>query len=255
MTFNRRKLLRFVGGLPLLGAASYASSCSSPPVDGIAEAESAKNWQEIFFDNFPGTELSSEWEKYTGQPSSDLNVRWDSDFVSVEGARLVLSGGLTDSGLKAGAVSLWRYPSTYGKWEVRLRALPSRTFSYHLLLWPQDEQWPPEIDFAESFDGTRQHIQGFIHYRDSSEARQRVSMDAYVDVTADHTIAVEWTESHVSLLYDGQEWGRATGEAVPHVPMWLALQVESQATGSDHDNVSSSEPVLLVDWVRVSTLR
>lgn len=241
---DRRTLLRFAGTVPLVLS---ASSLPSLPLPGD------RKWREVFFDHFEGDRRDGIWSAYDSVPKSDPRIRWRPDMVSVQDSRLILWGGADSDGLTSGGVSLWKHPQTYGKWEVGLRSHPSRTYSYHILLWPQNENWPPEIDFAESFDGTRGETQAFIHYRDSAGAARKVEFNTFFDATVDHTVAVEWTPDSVRLLRNGREWGTVTGEMVPHTPMWLALQVESQALGRD-GNVApgTRQKVLEVDWVRIS---
>ena len=104
--------------------------------------------------------------------------------------------------------------------------------SYHFLLWPKSEKWPPEIDIAESFDGDRQSVQGFVHWRDAGGVRRKTTTSVAADFRDWRTVGVEWTPEAVRFTLDGVEWGVVTGAAVPHEPMWLALQVETHACPS-----------------------
>jgi beta-glucanase (GH16 family) len=127
--------------------------------------------------------------------------------------------------------------------------------SYHFLLWPKSEKWPPEIDIAESFDGDRQSVQGFVHWRDAGGVRRKTTTSVAADFRDWRTVGVEWTPEAVRFTLDGVEWGVVTGAAVPHEPMWLALQVETHACPSSQACRGPAASVVEVDWVQVDSWR
>ncbi|MBV7295635.1 glycoside hydrolase family 16 protein [Corynebacterium sp. TAE3-ERU12] len=205
--------------------------------------------KEVFFDDFSGSRLGPSWEPYTGRPASDAKVQWDPSEVRVRDSRLILSGSPDGQYWRTGAVSQWREAHKYGRWEVRMRALAHPTLSYHVLLWPQADMWPPEIDLAESFTADRATTEAFVHWRaDGQRHKRQFSLD--VDATQFATWAVEWTADYVRWSYDGTTFAEVTGDEVPDEPMWLAIQVEAQVPG---DGGGGASDVLEVDWVRITS--
>ncbi len=228
------------------------ATLTDPTADATAPARlDATEWEEVFFDDFTRTSLGSNWSRYTGQPSSDPRTRWDASRVTLSGGSLVLSGVPRNDGSGnwlTGGVSNWQQARTYGRWDIRFRALRSDVLSYHLLLWPQSENWPPEIDIAEGFRADRSLNEAFIHWRNAAGARERAHFSVAGDFTTWHTVSVEWSEDEVRFLLDDVEYGSVTGAAVPHEPMFLALQTETQVGGSRAGSTDRIE----VDWVRIS---
>lgn len=285
--FPRRRFLgalAAVGALGVIAAQPVACTPSSAPgggpgtASGVAPGGSSgsggggsipappQGWREVFRDEFTGDGLASHWEAFDGKPSSDDHVRWVPSMAKVENGSLVLSGAPAYGGWATGAVSGWRMPRTYGLYEIRMRAIPHRVLSYHVLLWPSDDQWPPEIDLAEGYRADRSRTDAFIHWRDGGGERRKRGYQVRVDATKPATWAIEWLPGTVRLLVDGVEFARADGEPVPDRPMWFGMQVEARATdegtGAPADNGATNHtgapmpeftvPVLEVDWIRVS---
>ncbi len=184
----------------------------------------------VFHDDFSGTELNENWFTYRGSPLTDANATWTADRVRLENGAAVIDaipapgrpghweiGGMANHG----------HPLTYGRWTVRFRATSSSIISYHLLLTPDDQSWPPEIDIAEGWED-RSINWGFLHYIDSNGQYQRPYHNVAGDFTQWQTVSVSWTPTRVAWSLNGQEWAAVTGDAVPHVPMRLSLQIETQ---------------------------
>lgn len=109
-----------------------------------------------------------------------------------------------------------------------MRAQPSADLSYHMLLWPQNEEWPPEIDFAESVFPNREALSAFIHWRDADGGNAKASTSIQGDFDDWHTVGVEWLPGTVRYLLDGEVWAETTdADRIPHTPMWLGMQVEA----------------------------
>ncbi|MFD4636457.1 glycoside hydrolase family 16 protein [Lentzea sp. NPDC058436] len=204
--------------IALLCLALTACTTPGPTSDGF---------ELVFADDFDRTELGDKFTAYSGQPGGDPYSRWHPDHVKVRDGKLVLEGYRRDGAWTTGGVSNWPVTQTYGRWEVRFRADPSDEITYHFLLWPQREQWPPEIDFAEDFGGDRRGLAAFLHWKEDGENRKQQRDLKDVDFTQWHTVGVEWTPGEVRFLLDGEEWDRITGDVVPDEPMWLGLQAQS----------------------------
>ena len=250
-----------LGSLGLLTGAGCNRLIPPPSAQSPGTPALDDEWELVFYDDF--TSVTTHWEKYTGKPASDKWVQWDPRLVSYDNDSLVLSGTPAGGGWHTGAVTNWRDAQTYGQWEINFRSFPHRVLSFHILLWPQAKQWPPEIDIAESFLADRQRLNSFVHYSAYGEAEQ-VEFAYDVDATKPTTVAVRWLPGALTFTCNGREVGAVSGDRVPDQPMWLAIQVEAQATLDGHKpadngrttsvapNYDNAERVVEINWVRVS---
>lgn len=247
----------------LLAAATVLAGCVRDPMP----TEDLPGWRLVFSDDFERDELGDMWSSYDGEPGGDPYSHWDPSHVGLHGGKLVLRGYQEDGRWVTGGVSNYPVSQSYGRWEVRFRADASDEITYHFLLWPQDEGWPPEIDFAEDFGGNRESITAYVHYW-GDEERQRVDRPLPEalerDFTEWQTVGVEWTEEEIRFLLDGQEWARVTadelGDGYPRDPMWLGLQAQAggcqrQVDWGFEDNCpvagTPEEADIEIDWVTV----
>lgn len=191
------------------------------------------DWEVVFSDDFERRRLGDDWSPYTGQPGGDPYSWWEPSHVELRDGNLVLAGYQRDGRWVTGGVSNWQTTQTYGRWEVRFRADPSDEVTYHFLLWPERDAWPPEIDFLEDFGGPRQGGSAFVHFTDESSGdrgqveRSLGEAGVAVDFTDWQTVGVEWTPGRIDFLLNGEVWETVTGEVVPDEPMWLALQAQA----------------------------
>ncbi|WP_326553934.1 glycoside hydrolase family 16 protein [Micromonospora sp. NBC_01813] len=240
-----------VATVALAAAGGTLPSMAAVPTDCQPPGEP---WPVGFVDDFDDATLGPNWSVYTGQPSSDPRTRWHRNQVTVRDGALVLSGQPRPDGSGlwfTGGVSNWRQARVYGRWDIRFRAPASPVLSYHFLLWPQAERWPPEIDIIEGFTETRQRAETFVHWVDpDGGGRRRAQFTAQADFTQWRTASVVWTPDAVCFSVDGAPVGAVTGAAVPHEPMWLALQTETQVGGT----ATGGEHYVEVDQVRISAL-
>lgn len=212
-----------------------------------------------FVDDFGRAALGDRYGIYEGSPGGDPYSHWDRDHVEVRDGKLVLAGYERDGRWTTGGVSNWPVSQTYGRWEVRFRAAASDEITYHFLLWPQAESWPPEIDFAEDFGGDRDGLSAFLHYRDDG-GRGRIQKDlSGVDFTDWHTVGVDWLPGEVRFLVDGEVWSVIRSDHIPEEPMWLGLQAQAGGCQRKADFGFPNCPVagsperadIEIDWVAV----
>lgn len=213
-------------------------------------------WHQVFADDFNGSTLNTErWRRYGGQPGGDPGGWWDPSHVSVANGTLVLSGyrDPADGGkwTTGGVSSSPGLVQTYGKYLVRFRFDRGEGIAHAILLWPADENWPPEVDFSEDNGATRQVDYGTLHHgANDSQVQQSVS----VDLTRWHTLGVEWTPGQLVYTLDGRIWSTVSSQYVPSVPMVLDIQTQAWACGTStwEQCVGSTTPSrvnLYVDWV------
>lgn len=212
-------------------------------------------WRQTFADDFNEPELTDSWRRYSGIPGGSPQSEWQQDHVVLRDSQLVLEGTKEADGWVTGGVTNYPVTQLYGKWEVRFRADASDETTFHFLLWPQEDVWPPEIDFLENFGGDRQSGSSFLHYKDSDEPNGRGKTERTVeaDFTEWHTAGVEWVPGKVTYLLDGRPWATVEGDNVPDQPMWLGLQ--AQAVNCSSPAVSCTDGTttanVMIDWVAV----
>ncbi|MTD14894.1 family 16 glycosylhydrolase [Nakamurella sp. YIM 132087] len=240
-------------------SATTPTPSTAEPLSGVAAPVGDEpGWRQVFVDDFSRTELGDDWDVYSGPPGGDPYTIWDPSHVQLDGDSLLLAGFQEDGQWVTGGVSNWPVAQTYGRWEVRFRAMASDEITYHFLLWPQSENWPPEIDFLEDFSGDRSQASGFVHYIQDGR-RQKVQKDVEADFNQWHTAGVIWEPERVTFTLDGEPWGIISGDMVPDEPMWLALQQQAGGCQRSADYGYPFCPVagvpdeawVQIDWVSV----
>jgi hypothetical protein len=211
---------------------------------------SIPGWRQYLAEDFRGSTLPKQWYAYDGRPGANPGGRWTPSQVTVRNGRLNLTGSWDNGRYTTGGVMSTDSETTYGKFEVRFRAPKASGVKYALLLWPTGT-WPGagEIDFAEDGDGARQEISATLHHGWDNAQVQRVRHD---DFSAWQTVGVEWTPQKLVYTLNGKPWATVTGDAVPHGPMTLAMQMEAgvgDAWSHLPDARTPAHVALEVDWV------
>lgn len=209
-------------------------------------------WRTSYVDDFTGT-APEHWYVYSGPPSSGPGGFWVRSNAHVRDGELRLRTTFDGSRwVSAGVARTAATPLRYGKVQVRFRMLPATGVSYALLLWPDDEVWPPEIDFGEDGGGTRALSTATLHHLpDNTVEQHRLASD----FSQWHTMGVEWTPGRIDYTIDGRVWATDSGDAVPSGPMHLALQTQTWGCGLTFaqcpDSTTPAVTDLEVDWVTV----
>ncbi|MFI5036198.1 MAG: glycoside hydrolase family 16 protein [Acidimicrobiales bacterium] len=196
--------------------------------------------------DFPGRRVPSGWDVFTGVPGGDPGGQFGRDHVVVSGGLLHLNawrdprysgrwvtGGLCHCGMA------W----TYGAFFVRSRITGGGANEVQLL-WPANNQWPPEIDFNES-GGSVTSTSSSLHFGSSTAL---VKHTVRLDMEAWHTWGVVWSPTAVTYVVDGQVWARVTAASqIPRIPLRLDLEQRTLCTiGQQCPRAPVS---MLVDWV------
>jgi beta-glucanase (GH16 family) len=214
-------------------------------------------WHQVLADDFTGNAVdATKWGVYDGQPIGAPAAWWSSSHVVVHNGFAELqtykdpansnrwvSGGMSSApGLK----------QTYGKYEVRFRADKGKGVALAFLLMPSDNTWPPEIDFAEDDDGTRNPMFSYLHFGvDNTQIEKKVT----VDTTQWHTMGVEWTPHHLTYTLDGNPWSSVESANVPSKPMEMDLQAQITEACTDTapqfcpDSTTPEHVNVQIDWV------
>jgi hypothetical protein len=215
---------------------------------------------------FTGGSLPSGWGEYAGVPGGETSSEAD-----WEPSMCAFSGGeahFMASGIDSCGMHFTAQPQEYGAWFARLQATPeqaSQLFTDIFLLWPHNNQWPPEIDVYED-EGNRSSTVATLWNTVGNACGASPSSSCLYQYTQTngghggvantdtewHTYGVEWTPAGVSWLIDGKVVFTAPASAVkspaqqPALTMDMALQSEN-LPGSP--GASSTQDTMNVDWV------
>jgi Ca2+-binding RTX toxin-like protein len=184
--------------------------------------------------------------------SANYNASWDPDWIA---------GGIsTARSWDVNNPLAW----DHGRFEFRAKVDPGKGVGPAVLLWPNHDGWPPEIDLLESPDPNRQGMYFSIHWKEGPNNEHRSVSYHFADVDASqwHTYRLDWQGNNMSFFVDGIKKNDHLGND-PGVKMAFGMQMyvahegdqwyggapddAAKASGADADGIS-----LHVDWVRVS---
>lgn len=257
------RLRRFsVGGVVVMAAAclswtglvAVVPAAAQESTTGVS-AVSRSRLHLVYSDDFHRQDLRYHWGPYGGQPGGDPGGWWMPSHITVSRGKLVLNGYRDRGKYATGGLKLLHgLPALkYGKVLVRYRAEPG-PYAYAFLLWPSDNSWPPEIDFAEDNGGDRSMITASLHYK-AGGRHKVVRRSVKADFTRWHTVGVRWSPGKITYLLDGKAWATVSSARVPGRRMHVALQ--QQAWPCNHGwykvcpNRKSPPNRIFVDWIRV----
>ncbi|GAA1475131.1 glycoside hydrolase family 16 protein [Corynebacterium felinum] len=246
MTFTRRQFLHTAALITAALGSSSLSSCQQHHTHTPRTPANTTKATTLIRQTFNGPRFPTGWQAYDNFARSDPRTRWHPKFVDINNNTLRLWGHWDGNRAITGGVSNWGQTHQYGQWDITMRATAHPVLSYHLLLWPASDKWPPEIDIAESFDPERRKTHSFIHYTENGHrTKQSASID--IDATTWHTWSVRWTPTDIHILCDNSAYAHYTGETIPHEPMWLAIQVETHASEGRHTSHRDQRPVVILE--------
>ena len=203
-------------------SASPSGTATSPPDAGTAspshpsggsgrgrsEAE-INGWSIDYFEGFDSSLEDLGWEHYGwGDPPvghGAMGVMSQKNSFTQNG-ELVVRTQYQDGQWSAGGTSSGKvFAASRGRWEARAKFPQAKGVGYVFLLWPEDQGWPPEIDFAEGrVNGPR--VEGTYHWDPDNKQEQRAFDNA--GMSGWHTYGVIVEDNLITFTLDGQEWGR-----------------------------------------------
>jgi beta-glucanase (GH16 family) len=237
------------------------------------KAEKKKKWSLKFADEFYGAALDSN--KWNTQ--RDDVIKGGSPYNNREGAwygagNNTVSGGSLVQTIKqevagdqiyqkdqfpytTGMVNTHEhYSFQYGYIEARVK-VPSCSGCWPVF-WtlPNTNTWPPEIDFFEYIDTAAAERRPFVasHWQNSQGNQSELYYYTSPCGTARdytnswHTYGFMWNAGKIQPYLDGVPGPVMTGEAVPHVPMYLIMAL---STVSGYAPAPGSQ--MLTDYVHV----
>jgi Glycosyl hydrolases family 16 len=233
---------------------------------GQNPATSLSGYTLKYTQEFTGNSIPSGWGAYTGVPGGETSSEadWEPGMCTFSGGEAhFMASGIDSCGMDYNG-----QPQKYGAWFARLQGNvepAGQLFTDIFLLWPDNNQWPPEIDVYED-EGVRSRTTATLWNTVGNACGQPVSYGCLYSYTQTnggsngvanngtewHTYGVEWTPSGVSWLIDGKVVFTAPASAVkspaqqPALTMDMALQSEN-LQGSP--GASTKEDTMNVDWV------
>ena len=230
---------------------------ASGPSGQLMPFEAPRGYHTVVAQDFTGTTVPSDWHPYQGQAGTDTGGWWDPSHVTVGDGLLTLHAYKDPA--HAGPHSPWveggidQWPSgvlSDGEYLVRSRVSSATGVTEVALLWPNDDNWPPEIDFNES-NGTDEST-ATLTWGTVARQHQLQARLSQVDLTKWHTWGVIVTPKTITYTLDGKTW--ATMVNHEQVAMHLALQQQVWACDNTSDRAcpSSSTPREVdfqIDWV------
>jgi hypothetical protein len=248
------------------GAGSQSGSQDIPDPSGENPLTALSGFILKYVQDFNGDSIPPNWGTYNGVPGGESSTvaQWVPGMCTFSGGEAhFMAMGIDSCGLQYYGGS-----QKYGAWFARLKGdsePSSMWFSNIFLLWPDNDQWPPEIDIYEDSGGSRSSTSASMFntvgdvcgssptsqclepYEQSNGQSGGVSNNG----TQWSTYGVEWTPSGVTWLVDGRVIYTAPASQVkspaqqPALPMGMDLQSQNlQGAGTP-----TQRETMTVDWV------
>jgi beta-glucanase (GH16 family) len=248
------------------GSVTPAGGQSGSDPSGQNPATALSGYTLKYTQEFNGDSAPANWNLYTGVPGGETSSEadWEPSMCTFGGGEAhFMASGIDSCGMKFLGDN-----QEYGAWFARMQGNvepAGQLFTDIFLLWPANNQWPPEIDVYED-KGDRSRTGATVFDTPGNACGSSPStgcLDQYTQTnwgsngvanngTEWHTYGVEWTPSGVSWLIDGRVVFTATASAVkspakqPALAMDMVLQSEN-LQGSP--GASTTEDTMNVDWV------
>ncbi len=233
-------------------SANLGSYTSPPPIAG---------WRADWSDTFDVPIESTRWGRYgygLQVPGQGAMGRYLQPNTFTSGGKLILrtqyaNGEWSSAGVSSGDF----YAVSGGRWEVRAKFPVSKGIGYVFLLWPADESWPPEIDFAEGRVNGPQ-VMGTYHY--DSDNKQSQVLLSNSSMSSWHTYGVIIGATTITYTLDGKPWAVTTNPRVTTKPLWVGFQcgaMDPNGSAKQYETVDNGVPGPLtpaisdiqIDWV------
>ncbi|MFC2606134.1 MAG: family 16 glycosylhydrolase [Candidatus Nanosynbacter sp.] len=182
-------------------------------------------WQIDYFEGFDSSIKQTKWVQYGwGDPAVGhgcMGVMSQRNSFTQDGKLVIRTQHENGQWSTGGAGSGDVFTASRGRWEIRAKFPKAKGVGYAFLLWPKDEGWPPEVDFAEGrVNGPR--IEATYHW-DPDNKQKQAFLDNH-DMHGWHTYGVIVEKDHIIFTLDGKEWGRINHPDVTDKQMFLGVQ-------------------------------
>jgi putative uncharacterized protein (fragment) len=182
-------------------------------------------WQIDYFEGFDSSIKQTKWVQYGwGDPAVGhgcMGVMSQRNSFTQDGKLVIRTQHENGQWSTGGAGSGDVFTASRGRWEIRAKFPKAKGVGYAFLLWPKDEGWPPEVDFAEGrVNGPR--IEATYHW-DPDNKQKQAFLDNH-DMHGWHTYGVIVEKDYMIFTLDGKEWGRINHPDVTDKQMFLGVQ-------------------------------
>lgn len=204
-----------------------------------------------YCNDFPGTALPSGWDTFSGAPKGDPDSYFARWHVRIRGGILRLNT-YRDPLMKykwvTGGVCQCGLARAYGAYFVRAR-ITAAGASAIALLWPKDNQWPPELDFLETWQQPSSSTSTDHFPVPGEPGDHKTQKRLKMNLLAWRTWGVIWTPDSIRFTVGNFTYWTVTNRLeIPHLRMTLDIQMQSWCgifVGGCPVHASS----MLVDWV------
>jgi beta-glucanase (GH16 family) len=174
------------------------------------------------FDNFRGSSINrNEWAIVYGGRSSNGAFSYSSSDISTGAGDLTITTRKIGGGWTTGGFSQGPLGGKYGLFQVDAKADPGKGVGPNVLLWPDNNSWPPEVDLLEAPNGKGDAFMT-LHWAGPGGSNQFTTIDTHVNVNAYHDYAVDWEPQQLTFYVDGRSvW--TTTQHIPTIPMGLGI--------------------------------
>lgn len=241
-----RRALPILFALAIVAASSNAAASQVAPSTGHATASSGgskkprlcppmpkvapSGYKVAVSDDFAGSTLDRhKWFEWTGEPGGDPYGWWSPSQDVVAGEMIQLRG----KSVSRGANPRWTsggevtggigsvHTQVYGEYEWCMRTSHSLGTKTAVLLWPQDNKWPPEIDFFENW-GDPLYYCVWLHYGGPTH---KIIRRVYYQYSAQWTVYLAvWRHNNLQVIENGVRVANITSPHVPNTPMRLDIE-------------------------------
>lgn len=162
-------------------------------------------WTLAFEDTFPGTTLDTgKWRLDGTAPSGTPPIHFNNDGAAVDDGFI---GTIWSEGGQwyGPGLQTW-FGSIEYRAEIKARIPRGNGVGPYFLMWPQNDDWPPELDIVEC-PGEPDRVMTTWHWQGpgGNGDNQYVPLDTAVDRTEWHVYTVEHTVAGFRLWIDGEE--------------------------------------------------
>ncbi len=215
-----------IAGSTLVGFGTSAQAEAPAKTALLAHGAVKANpaWTLAFHDDFSGISLDgTHWGKYSGQAGGNGAGHWSRSNILVGNGMLTLRSRKAGRRIISAGVSLHTVAPKYGKWNVRMRMDHAKNIKFAMLLWPRDNHWPPEVDFAENDGASRARVNTWLHYGNKNQQIGKTL--GLINTARWHDFGIQWRPGLIQYLVDGRVVA-SVRKYIPRKRMWMAIQTE-----------------------------